>query len=175
MSKKFKSPKEAEKSFAKLESNSSASINTCNRSTINICESVQTDIDPSTVYYLYDKISAEVKLEVMSKLFSTYMASDMCVSVPGDFLTFAAKAMMNLKSSGRTNVLYNLAKGMGSLRADGATSRFPTDRMPMGLIEYTASFYVCDNVNQVSHYNRGIYSMQYYWLLATNTHTILLD
>ena len=125
---------------------------------MNVCESVQTeDVDPSTVYYLYDKLSAEVKLEVLSKLFSTYMTSDMCVSVPGDFLTYTAKAMMNLKSSGRTNVLYNLAKGIGSLRADDTTSRFPTDRMPMGLIEYIASFYVCDDVNQVLDYNKGVY------------------
>ena len=85
------------------------------------------------------------------------MTSDMYMSVPGDFLSYTAKVMMNLKSSGRTNVLYNLAKGIGSLRADGTTSRFPTDRMPMGLIEYIASFYVCDDVNQVLDYNKGIY------------------
>ena len=83
------------------------------------------------------------------------MTSDMCVSVPGDFLTYTAKAIMNLKSSGCTNVLYNLAKGIGSLRADDTTSRFLTDRMPMGLIEYIASFYVCDDV--VLDYNEGVY------------------
>ena len=34
----------------------------------DVCESVQTeDVDPSTVYYLYDKLSAEVKLEVLSR------------------------------------------------------------------------------------------------------------
>ena len=85
------------------------------------------------------------------------MTTDMCVSVPGDFLTYTAKAMMNLKSSGRTNLLYNLAKGVGSLRADDTTSRFPTDRMPMGLIKYITSFYVCDDVNQVLDYNKGVY------------------
>ncbi len=122
---------------------------------MNVCKSVQTeDVNPSTVYYLYDKLLAEVKLKV---LFSTYMTSDMCVSVPGDFLTYTAKAMMNLKSSGRINVLYNLAKGIGSLRADDTTLRFPTDRMLMGLIEYIASFYVCDDVNQVLDYNKGVY------------------
>jgi len=43
-------------------------------------------------------------------------------------------------------VIYNLAKGIGSEKLDG-TPRFRTDRMPMGLVEYIASFYVCDDVN----------------------------
>ena len=77
------------------------------------------------------------------------MTSDMCVSVPDDFLSYTAKAVVDLKSNGRTNVIYNLSKRIGSLRADSTTPRFPTDRMPMGLIEYISSFYVCDNVNQV--------------------------
>ena len=123
---------------------------------MNICESVQTeDADPSTVY---EKLSAEVKLEVLSKLFCTYMTCDIGMSVPCKFLSYASKAMMNLKSGGRTNVLYNLAKGIGSLiGADGATSRFPTDRMPMGLVEYITSFYACSDVNQVLCYNKYIY------------------
>ena len=77
------------------------------------------------------------------------MASNMYVYVPSDFQSYTSRAMMNLKSSGCTNVLYNLAKGIGSLRVDGSTLRFPTDRMPMGLIEYIADFYVCDDRNQV--------------------------
>jgi len=70
-------------------------------------------------------------------LHSAYMSSEMYVSVPGDFLSHASKAMVTLNRSGHTNVIYNLARGIGSQRID----RFPTDRMPMGLIEYIASFY----------------------------------
>ena len=44
-------------------------------------------------------------------------------------------AMANLRHNARSNVLYNLAKGMGTPRADGSDSRFPVKRMPMGLIE----------------------------------------
>ena len=47
------------------------------------------------------------------------------------------------------NVLYNLAKGLGTQRADGSDSRFPTKCMPMGLIEYAAEFFANDNVRQV--------------------------
>ena len=81
------------------------------------------------------------------------MVSDMYVSVPSEFLSYTSKAMMNLKSSWHTNVLYNLAKGIGSLRVDSTTLRFLTDRMSMGLIEYIANFYVCNDVNQVFGYN----------------------
>ena len=45
-----------------------------------VCESVQTDdVDPSTVYYFYEKFSAEVKLQVLSK-FSWYPIC-MCLSL----------------------------------------------------------------------------------------------
>jgi len=118
-------------------------------SPVNVCDSTQTEDDgPSTIAYLFGKLSAAVKLQVLSTLLSTYMASEVCVSVPDDFLSHAANAMVNLSNSRRTNVLYNLAKGIGSLRVDG-TPRFPTDHMPMGLIEYMASFYACDDINQV--------------------------
>ena len=77
------------------------------------------------------------------------MLSNCSLLVPDDFLSYAAEAMMKLKSSERTNVLYNLAKGIGTPRADNNNSRFPTDRMPMGLVEYTASFYASDDLQKV--------------------------
>ena len=94
---------DAEKFFGKVESNSLASaVNMSSRNTMYVYESVQTnDVDPSTVYYFYEKFSAEVKLQVLSKFSPhSYMVSDMYVSVPGDFLSYTSKAMMNLKSSG---------------------------------------------------------------------------
>ena len=103
----------------------------------------------SILMELFDKLSPEMKLEILSKCFTSYMLSTLCVTVPKDFLSYATKAMVNLRSSRQTNVLYNLAKGIGVPREDGNSSRFPTDCMPMGLVEYTASFYLSDNVNQV--------------------------
>ena len=41
--------------------------------------------------------------------------------------------------------MYNLAKGLGTQRADQSDSRFPTKRMPMGLIECFAN----DDVQKV--------------------------
>ena len=75
---------DVEKFFAKVESNSLASaVNMSSRNTMYVCESVQTDdVDSSTVYYFYEKFSAEVKLQVLSKFSPhSYMVSDMYVSV----------------------------------------------------------------------------------------------
>lgn len=81
----------------------------------------------------------------------------MGLSVPDDFVILAAKAMLQLKNSGRSNVLYNLAKAIGTIREDGSDSRLPTKRMPMGLIEYIASCFVADNLQSVRSLYRIIY------------------
>ncbi len=57
------------------------------------------------------------------------------LTVPEDFLSLTAKAMAQLKRSERSNVLYNLAKGIGTPRDDGSDSRLPTRHMPMGLVD----------------------------------------
>ena len=62
------------------------------------------------------------------------------IDVSEDFVSYASNAMSQLRHSRRTNVLYSLAKGIETLREDNSDSRLPTKRMPMGLIEYTASF-----------------------------------
>jgi len=56
--------------------------------------------------------------------------------------------MAQLSDNGRTNVLYNLPKGMGTLRHDMKDSRFPIKRMPMGLEEYTAQFFPLTTYNR---------------------------
>ena len=57
--------------------------------------------------------------------------------------------MAQLKHNERSNVLYNLAKGLGTPRLDGSDSRFPAKRMPMGLVEYATNFFVADKMQQV--------------------------
>ena len=47
--------------------------------------------------------------------------------------------MKNLQVAGRSNVIYLLAKAVGTRRADDADTLLPVRRMPMGLIEYTTS------------------------------------
>ena len=71
------------------------------------------------------------------------------ISVPDDFLVLAASAIVHLRHSGRSNVLYQLAKSLGIMRADEPDSRFFTKRMPMGLVEYAADFLAADSLQLV--------------------------
>ena len=61
-----------------------------------------------------------------------------------DFLEVLSSAMVRLKAADRSNVVYKLAKGIG-------TGRFPVDRMPMGLVEYAVNFFTAESVNAVSY------------------------
>lgn len=75
--------------------------------------------------------------------------SSLGVEVSGDFIELSAKAMVHLKESKRTNVLYSLAKGLGTLRCDESDTRFPTKRMPLGLLEYMVNFFEAEEMRKV--------------------------
>ena len=79
-----------------------------------------------------------------------YSSDNYHIAIPNDFLCLAVKAMHRLKNVGRTNVLYSIAKGIGTPREDGDDSRLPTKRMPMGLLEYTANFFAASTMQQVN-------------------------
>ena len=69
--------------------------------------------------------------------------------MPDDFLELSVSAMNQTRSSGWSNVLYSLAKGLGTERPDGSDSCFPSRRMPMGLIEYACNFFAQTDINKV--------------------------
>ena len=81
--------------------------------------------------------------------FSALTLTELAVAFPEDFLDYSAKAMKNLANSGRSNVVYKLVKGLGTIREDGTDSCFPTKHMPMGLLEYMSDFYSCRHINSV--------------------------
>ncbi|XP_065904934.1 uncharacterized protein [Dysidea avara] len=143
--KQYKMPKEAEVAyFGRQPSSHPSSHPTQSFST-------QTDSsDPSAILHLFKLLPLDSQLQLLSSLFSSFVSSKFSVSVPDGYLEYSANAMANLRNNSRSNVLYNLAKGLGALRADGSDSRFPVKRMPMGLIEYLASFFSCDNLQSVS-------------------------
>lgn len=94
----------------------------------------------------------EKQLFNMSHSFSALCKAEFGVEVPTDFLVLSAKAMVHLQRAKRSNVLYNIARGCGELRSDQSDSRFPTTRMPMGLLEYMAAFYASDEMRKVCVY-----------------------
>ena len=51
-------------------------------------------------------------MKVLSQFFELYMSSH-GLNAPEDFLIHAVNAMLQLEHNGQSNVLYNLAKGIG--------------------------------------------------------------
>lgn len=146
---RFTTPKEAEAYYKKQESQPQSNSG-CTPHKATKSSNIQTN--PVDFYILLDMLNQmpeESSLPVLSELFSTFLSIKFALSVPKDFLCLAASAMVRLSEAGRTNVLYNLAKGIGTMRPDTNISRFPVMRMPMGLVEYTAHFFAVDNLQQV--------------------------
>ena len=88
------------------------------------------------------------QLTTISDLYTSYVTSNSSVTIPADFLKLALSAMEHLKSCGRSNVLYSLAKALGTTRKDCSDSLLPAKRMPMGLIEHCVNFF-CSSKHQV--------------------------
>ncbi len=96
----------------------------------------------------------EIEIKVLSSEFSQLCQKKLDIIIPDDFLVYAGTAMAHLAKNKRSNVVYSLAKGIGTMREDqSGESQFPVNRMPMGLMEYTANFFIAENVNQVSMYS----------------------
>lgn len=156
---RFKSPEDAEKSFhvtsdevhtdtpdvsydptsvecEELSSRSSPDENVSSSASINVV----------TFDTIEDQLNSIVRLEpdellgVISELFSTY-CSKVKLTVPDNFLAYSVQGMQQLNVAGRTNFLYSLAKGLGTMRSDGMDSMFPTKSLAAGLIEYCANFF----------------------------------
>ena len=88
------------------------------------------------------------QLDLLSQSFMS-VARGRGLSIPTDFCELALKAMAVLKESGMSNVLYRLARALATPCTDGTGSLFPTDRMPMGLLEYMAGFFDSNTYPQV--------------------------
>ena len=67
---------------------------------------------------LLDILNMVPQLPLLSEVFSDYLLTVFKLLVPNDFLHLTASVMLQLASNGQTNVLYNLAKGIGTLRQD---------------------------------------------------------
>ncbi len=83
------------------------------------------------------------QLQVVSQLFGKF------ISIPPDFLKLVVTGVDHLRASGRTNVLYALAKAIGTMRPNGSDSLMPAKCMPMGLIEYSCNFFTASSVQKV--------------------------
>ena len=112
---------------------------------VTVSSGVQTDFPQQRG----EQLSSDYSIEFLSCMFTRVCEEELGLKIPKDFLVLASSAMLHLSKKNRSNILYNLAKGIGTIREDGLDSRFPTQRMPMGMVEYTANFFVADDLNQV--------------------------
>ena len=89
------------------------------------------------------------ELKVISDLYKSYCSSCSSVIPPDDFLKLVLSAMEHLQSCSCSNVIYNLAKALGTMRDDQTDSLLPAKRMPMGLVEHCVNFFCCSRSEQV--------------------------
>lgn len=93
------------------------------------------------------KLSHDDQLQLMSQWLTNHASKVYGLSIPSDFILLTVAAMKHLQDAGRLNVIYDLVKGK---RPDGSDSYFPTKRMPMGLLQYMAQFFVAKPGQNVS-------------------------
>ena len=89
------------------------------------------------------------QLQILSETFTTVCDAHSGLAVPKDFLLLAMSAMEHLESCGRSNVVYNLAKVLGTRRNDKSDSLLPAKRMPMGLVEHCINFFSSSSTREV--------------------------
>ena len=115
-------------------------------------------------------LDGEQLLSFAGELFSI-VAERQQVHVPTDFLPLSLSAMKQLESGGRSNILYGLAQGVGTTRADGSDSLFPTRKIITGLLEYSVNFFNAgNNAQHVSALVHIIYCIKMiiisHWLIS---------
>ena len=113
--------------------------------------SQRSDQDPlSACRSAIAKASPSERMRIISVLFSECLQDQAVrMRMPQDFLQLVASCLNNLHDHKRSNVIYFLAKGIGTLRSDGSDTVFPLKRMPFGLVEYAANFFVAKSLQQV--------------------------
>ena len=95
-----------------------------------------------------EELSPSQQVVLLSDLFQKVCRTyDECIG--SDFLELIVKASRHLMQCGRSNVIYKLARAIGTMRLDNTDSRLPAKRMPMGMLEYIANFYDAENYRTV--------------------------
>lgn len=161
----FASPAEAERHFNELEMPLETSAAAGTRPQVTLLGSTVTALDPGCTsedstgacQRALARLPPDSQLEILSLIFSEVVGRHPSApTIPQDFLKLVLRGMQQLHAGGRSNIIYNLAKALGTLRSDGATSLMPVHRMPVGLIEYAVNFFTASSVQKV---RKAIYNM----------------
>lgn len=100
---------------------------------------------------LLKSMSEAEQLNTVDELLSaTVKMLHINIDLPKDFVSKAVAGMQHLQKCQRYNIIYGIAKGFGTMRPDGSDSVIPARRMPTGMLEYTAKFFVSPSLSRVS-------------------------
>ena len=103
---------------------------------------------------LVTSLPASDQLKLLSDLFCEYTSTFYELMVDEGFLQLSLMAMKYLESHSKENVLYHLAKGLGTPCPHSNEPRLPVSKMPFGLLEYTVTFFSSTSRNLVrNNYN----------------------
>ena len=121
----------------------------CNTAT-NLSVAPQTVQEAVTsTRHVLSSLDATKQLQVLSSLYQSYALNYEELLIPMDYLPLSIKAMMNLRNAGRSNVLYNCAKAVGTTRPDGSDTLLPVKRLRMGLLEHCVTFFTATSIGEV--------------------------
>ena len=153
LAKRFTSPVAAEAYYHGLESPSThISESNCSEKWQSSCSVQYPSIPPllaaeqqhsiANCQLVFQSLESSQQLEFLSKAFTTFLEQNSSINTipPTDFLQLVVQGMEQLCIAGRTNVIYSLAKGLGTIREGSTESLLPTGRMPMGMIEDIINF-----------------------------------
>ena len=106
-----------------------------------------------TMYGFIDQfllVTKEEQITLVNELLISHASQHYNLALPADYLQLSLNALKHLENVGCCNVLFELAKGLGTMRLDGYDSLFPISRMPMGLLHYMVCFFTNDPGRNVS-------------------------
>ena len=72
----------------------------------------------------FETLSVSSQLELLTDLLKRHVLNHH-VHLPDDFLELTVKAMVNLETKAKVNVIYELVKGLGTSRPNSKESLFP--------------------------------------------------
>ena len=116
------------------------------------------------------RLSKEQRMQLLTCLLHMLIEMDCSKElryfVPRDLLPLLLSGMKHLHEKEKDNVIYDLCKCLGEMRADGSGARINVDVMPFGLLAFNCKFFASDdasNLRASEDYKKWMESMYSYF------------
>ena len=118
----------------------------------------------------FGRLSKEQRMQLLTCLFRMLIeinySKELSYFVPRDLLPLLFSGMKHLHEQEKDNVIYDLCKCLGQMRADGPGARLNVDVMPFGLLAFNCKFFTSDdasNLRASEDYKKWMESMYSYF------------